>query len=96
MELDFISLDERYECLENLFLELFKTTFDVLGVKANALVSLSLIDDEKILEINKQYRNIDKSTDVISFAFLDNEKNRDKNQHHNHFYISEYQFKILD
>jgi probable rRNA maturation factor len=75
MELDFISLDERYECLESLFLELFKTTFEVLGVNANALVSLSLIDDEKILEINKQYRNIDKSTDVISFAFLDNKKN---------------------
>ena len=78
MELDFTSLDEKYENLESLFLSLLKTTFTTLKIKANALVSLALIDDEKIQEINKQYRNIDKSTDVISFAFLDNNKNRDK------------------
>ena len=78
MELDFTSLDEKYENLESLFLSLLKTTFTTLKIKANALVSLALIDDEKIQEINKQYRNIDKSTDVISFAFLDNNENRDK------------------
>lgn len=78
MELDFTSLDEKYENLESLFLSLLKTTFTTLKIKVNALVSLALIDDEKIQEINKQYRNIDKSTDVISFAFLDNNKNRDK------------------
>ena len=78
MELDFISLDEKYENLETLFLSLLKTTFDTLNIKANALVSLSLIDDDKIHEINKQYRNIDNSTDVISFAFLDNDENRNK------------------
>lgn len=78
MELDFTSLDEKYENLESLFLSLLKTTFTTLKIKANALVSLALIDDEKIQEINKQYRNIDRSTDVISFAFLDNNENRDK------------------
>ena len=78
MELDFTSLDEKYENLESLFLSLLKTTFTTLKIKANALVSLALIDDEKIQEINKQYRSIDKSTDVISFAFLDNNENRDK------------------
>ena len=33
-----------------------------------------LCDNEKIQEINKNYRGIDKITDVISFAFEDNDK----------------------
>ena len=31
-----------------------------------------IIDNKKIQEINKQYRNIDRETDVISFAMEDN------------------------
>lgn len=41
------------------------------------LISIVLTDNEKIREINKIYRNIDNYTDVISFAFLDNDKNPD-------------------
>ena len=78
MELDFISLDEKYKNLEQLFSLLLTTACEHLNIKANVLVSLSLIDDNKIHEINKQYRGIDKSTDVISFAFLDGDKNRTK------------------
>lgn len=36
--------------------------------------SVVFVDEEKIREINKNYRNIDKVTDVISFAFEDNDK----------------------
>lgn len=78
MELDFISLDEKYEHLESLFLDIFTKTIDHLNIKANVMVSLALIDDNKIQDINREYRNIDKSTDVISFAFLDNEKDKNK------------------
>lgn len=78
MELDFISLDEKYEHLESLFLDIFSKTINHLNVKANVMVSLALIDDDKIQDINRKYRNIDKSTDVISFAFLDNEKDKNK------------------
>lgn len=78
MELDFISLDEKYEHLESLFLDIFSKTINHLNIKANVMVSLSLIDDNKIQDINREYRNIDKSTDVISFAFLDNEKDKNK------------------
>ncbi len=38
----------------------------------NAVFSIIFVDEEKINEINRQYRNIDKVTDVISFAFEDN------------------------
>ncbi len=39
----------------------------------NAEFNIILVDDKKIRELNKTYRNIDKTTDVISFALEDNE-----------------------
>lgn len=42
-------------------LELDKCEFNII-----------IIDNKKIKEINKQYRNIDRETDVISFAMEDN------------------------
>ena len=36
-------------------------------------VSVTIVDIDTIHEINKTYRNIDRPTDVISFAFLDND-----------------------
>ena len=37
----------------------------------NAVFSIIFVDEEEIQKINKEYRNIDKITDVISFAFED-------------------------
>lgn len=39
----------------------------------NAIFSIVFVDDEKMREINKKYRNKDETTDVLSFAFEDNE-----------------------
>lgn len=39
----------------------------------NANFSIVFVSNEKIQEINKNYRNKDSITDVISFAFEDNE-----------------------
>lgn len=36
-------------------------------------VSVTIVDNEKIQEINREYRSIDKPTDVISFAIEDND-----------------------
>lgn len=38
----------------------------------NCIFNIIFIDNERIREINKEYRNIDKETDVISFALEDN------------------------
>lgn len=38
----------------------------------NAIFNVIIVDNKKIKEINKEYRNIDKETDVISFALEDN------------------------
>lgn len=40
----------------------------------NAIFSIIFVSDEEIHRINKEYRNIDRITDVISFAFEDNNK----------------------
>ena len=37
----------------------------------NIIYNVIIINDEKIREINREYRNIDRETDVISFALED-------------------------
>ena len=40
----------------------------------NAIFTIVFVDDEEIHKINKEYRGVDRVTDVISFAFEDNEE----------------------
>ena len=48
--------------------------FQSVGIlKFDPIISVSLVDNEFIHKMNKEYRGIDRPTDVISFAFLDNE-----------------------
>ncbi|MCD4694156.1 rRNA maturation RNase YbeY [bacterium] len=44
----------------------------------NYKISIALIDDEEIREINKNYRNLDMATDVLSFPSSEKEKKEDK------------------
>ena len=53
--------------------KVLKRTLKVEKVK-NARFTVILVDEEKIQYLNKNYRNIDRVTDVISFAFEDNDK----------------------
>ena len=43
---------------------------------SNAVFSIVFVDEKTIQEMNRDYRGIDRVTDVISFAFEDNEKVR--------------------
>lgn len=38
----------------------------------DAEISVTIVDDEKIHKLNKQYRNVDRSTDVLSFPLGEN------------------------
>lgn len=40
----------------------------------SSIFTIILIDDEKMHYLNKEYRGIDRTTDVLSFAFEDNNK----------------------
>lgn len=53
--------------------KVIRKTLEMEHVDAS-IFSIIFIDDEKMHELNKTYRNIDRSTDVLSFAFEDNNK----------------------
>ena len=82
MELDFCSYLEGYDDYESIYLELLNKTIDYLKITCSPIVSVSFVTKEYIHELNRDYRHIDKETDVISFAFLDNE-DRDTLLHQN-------------
>ncbi len=71
MELDFTTYDESYAIYEKKFSYIADVAKKILKIKCDPIISVSLIDNENIHEINKIYRNVDRETDVISFAFLD-------------------------
>ena len=58
--------------------KVLKRTLKLEKVK-NAFFSVVLVDDAKIQKINRDYRNKDSITDVISFAFEDNDKRQYNN-----------------
>lgn len=49
----------------------YKKTLEVLNVKEDKEVSLIICGNKRIHTINREYRNIDRPTDVISFAEID-------------------------
>ena len=71
MEIDFFN-----ETTENLDEE-FKTVHEVLvhGLKKlkidEAIFNVIIVDNDYIHKLNKEYRNIDRETDVITFALED-------------------------
>ena len=52
-------------------IRLVKLAANETGLKGSFEVSLNLINSEKIREINNEYRNVDKSTDVLSFPQME-------------------------
>ena len=77
MEIDFALVNEVEgfdEDYQQIYLEIIKETVNQLEIDEDLELSCILVDDQKIHEINKEYRNIDHSTDVISFALEDNEQ----------------------
>ena len=69
-------IDEQTECLidcETLENQI-KTILPILNCE-NKELSILLTDDKKIRELNKQYRNKNISTDVLSFSQTEGEEN---------------------
>ena len=81
MELDFNSKFEEYEEYEEEYLSIMEIALRILDIKCDPIVSVSLVDNRYIHKINKKYRQIDRPTDVISFAFLDDGNQYDKVLH---------------
>lgn len=77
MEIDFALINEVDSFKEDYqqdYLTIIKETTKQLSIDENIELSCILVDDQKIHDINKEYRKIDRSTDVISFALEDSEQ----------------------
>lgn len=61
------------EELENKIKEIIDYALKEEKVNIDYEISVVFIDNNSIKEINKDYRNIDKATDVLSFPMLDYE-----------------------
>lgn len=75
MELDFQTSFPDFSSYEEEYQRLLGKTLHHLGLSDDVIVSVSLVDNEFIHKMNRDYRHIDHPTDVISFAFLDGEDN---------------------
>lgn len=74
MELSFENgFDPTYDYLEKEYSLIMEVAFDVLKIRTNYEVDVNLVNDEEIHQINRDYRNVDRITDVISFAFNDDD-----------------------
>ena len=51
--------------------EVIDYTIEKMNIK-NSVFCIIFIDDEEMHRMNKEYRNIDRTTDVLSFALNDN------------------------
>lgn len=75
--IDFVyenEVDSFNENYEKEFLEIIETTLKVLEIDDDIEMSCLLVDDQRIHDINREYRHIDRATDVISFALEDSEQ----------------------
>lgn len=77
MEIDFAFINEVEDFeddYEQEYINIIREAKKQLQITDVLELSCILVDDQKIHQINKEYRNIDRSTDVISFALEDNEQ----------------------
>ena len=81
IEIDFTSKFEEFNDYEKKYLDITRVTLKHLGLDFSPVISISFVDNKYIHKINKKYRDVDKETDVISFAFLDDDENRDNTLH---------------
>ncbi|MDD7282042.1 rRNA maturation RNase YbeY [Floccifex sp.] len=51
--------------------KIFEKALTLLNRNTNSVLSVIFVTPERIHEINREYRNIDRATDVISFALQD-------------------------
>jgi len=51
---------------------IFNIIWNIVNISQNGTLNIVFLDDDSIQNLNKNYRNIDKTTDVLSFHYYDN------------------------
>lgn len=73
-EINFLDIEEKKEYIEILN-KVLEKCFEEENLSSEKLyINIVLTNPESIKEINKQYRNIDKETDVLSFPMFEKEE----------------------
>lgn len=74
MVIDFLNKGpESFDSYEDIFNDYYVKTFKELKLKGEYITDVTIVNNEEIHKINREYRKVDRPTDVISFAFLDDE-----------------------
>lgn len=67
--------DPGFASYEADYLAIMAKTIQMLHLSADLVCSVIFTSPEKIHEINREYRHVDRPTDVISFALQDDDSN---------------------
>ncbi len=66
-----------YAAYKKDFSRIFEKAISLLKLNPESSVSVIFVRDKKMHQINREYRNVDRTTDVISFALADNQDEND-------------------
>jgi len=64
-------IDKEFDCLKETINQIYLNAIKEINIPENIVVNIVFVSPEKIQEMNKTYRNIDRVTDVLSFPMLD-------------------------
>lgn len=56
---------------QNLLIYVIREALNIMDVRCSCEVSVTLCDDERIHELNREHRGVDRATDVLSFPQYD-------------------------
>lgn len=63
------SIEPHYPIHRSELTKAAKTTLEMMNVKGDVRVDISVIGDRKMRSLNREFRGQDKTTDVLSFSF---------------------------
>lgn len=78
-EINFLDIEENNEYIE-IVRKVIKKCFEVEALEEkNLYINIVLTDPRNIRKMNKEYRNIDKETDVLSFPMFEKKELEERN-----------------